>query len=69
MVPVQVLDVAGLVPGAYRGRGHGNAFLNDLCGADVLIHVIDASGATDAGGNAITSEEAGAAVKALLRLY
>jgi len=39
------------VPGAYQGRGHGNAFLNDLCGADVLIHVVDASGGTDKGGN------------------
>lgn len=25
----------------------GNAFLNDLCDADVLIHVIDASGCSD----------------------
>lgn len=38
-VPVVVKDVAGLVPGAYAGRGRGNAFLNDLCDADVLIHV------------------------------
>lgn len=36
---VGVQDVAGLVPGAYEGRGRGNAFLNDLCDADVLIHV------------------------------
>ena len=35
-------DVAGLVPGAYQGRGRGNAFLNDLTDADVLIHVVDA---------------------------
>ena len=34
-------DVAGLVPGAYQGRGRGNAFLNDLTDADVLIHVVD----------------------------
>jgi ribosome-binding ATPase YchF (GTP1/OBG family) len=39
-------DVAGLVPGAYKGRGRGNAFLNDLCDADVLVHVVDASGST-----------------------
>ncbi|EKX47881.1 hypothetical protein GUITHDRAFT_42659, partial [Guillardia theta CCMP2712] len=51
LLPIQVIDVAGLVPGAYQGRGHGNAFLNDLCGADVLIHVVDASGGTDKGGN------------------
>ena len=53
MLPVQVLDVAGLVPGAYRGRGRGNAFLNDLCQADVLIHVLDASGMSDPGGNEV----------------
>ena len=46
-VPVKILDVAGLVPGASEGRGRGNAFLGDLCGAHVLIHVIDASGTTN----------------------
>ncbi|KAJ9466829.1 putative GTP-binding protein [Diplonema papillatum] len=45
-----VRDVAGLVPGAYQGRGKGNKFLNDLNDADVLIHVVDASGLTDANG-------------------
>jgi ribosome-binding ATPase YchF (GTP1/OBG family)/predicted esterase len=60
LLPLHVLDVAGLVPGAYKGRGHGNAFLNDLCSADVLVHVVDASGATDAGGNLIVLEATGA---------
>lgn len=46
-IPVLVKDVAGLVPGAHAGRGRGNAFLNDLCDADVLVHVVDASGRTD----------------------
>lgn len=45
--PLLVKDVAGLVPGAYLGRGRGNAFLNDLCDADSLIHVVDASGRSD----------------------
>ncbi|EGD77538.1 hypothetical protein PTSG_12765 [Salpingoeca rosetta] len=49
-VPVIIKDVAGLVPGAYKGRGKGNAFLNDLCDADVLIHVVDASGMSDENG-------------------
>ena len=35
------------MPGAYLGRGRGNAFLNDLCDADSLIHVVDASGRSD----------------------
>jgi hypothetical protein len=49
-VPVVVKDVAGLVPGAYQGKGRGNAFLNDLVNCDVLIHVVDASGQTTASG-------------------
>eukprot|EP00050_Salpingoeca_kvevrii_P008859 m.305525 g.305525 ORF g.305525 m.305525 type:complete len:606 (-) comp17941_c0_seq1:1993-3810(-) len=52
-LPVILKDVAGLVPGAYQGRGRGNAFLNDLCDADVLIHVVDAAGSTDKSGVAI----------------
>jgi len=43
-VPVQIIDVAGLVPGAHEGKGMGNQFLNDLSQADVLIHVVDISG-------------------------
>ncbi|MBS3172351.1 redox-regulated ATPase YchF [Candidatus Woesearchaeota archaeon] len=46
-VPVELLDVAGLVPGAYQGKGMGNQFLNDLNQADALIHVIDVSGGTN----------------------
>ena len=42
-IPVDLLDVAGLVPGAYKGLGCGNQFLDDLNRADVLIHIIDAS--------------------------
>ncbi|KAJ2523336.1 hypothetical protein H4217_000128 [Coemansia sp. RSA 1939] len=49
-VPVRLLDVAGLVPGASEGRGLGNKFLDDLRQADVLIHVVDASGTTDDNG-------------------
>jgi hypothetical protein len=45
--PLLVKDVAGLVPGAYLGRGRGNAFLHDLLDADSLIHVVDASGRSD----------------------
>ncbi|CAK9056824.1 Uncharacterized GTP-binding protein YGR210C [Durusdinium trenchii] len=48
--PLLVKDVAGLVPGAYLGYGRGNAFLNDLLDADSLVHVVDASGRSDAEG-------------------
>lgn len=54
-VPVEIVDVAGLVPGAHQGRGLGNQFLNDLSRADVLIHVVDASGGTDAEGNTVAA--------------
>lgn len=50
-VPVQIVDVAGLVPGAHEGKGMGNKFLSDLARADALLHVVDATGATDAEGN------------------
>lgn len=49
-VPIELWDVAGLVPGAWQGRGLGNKFLDDLRQADVLIHVIDASGRYDSEG-------------------
>ena len=49
-----VKDVAGLVKGAYQGRGRGNRFLDDLCSADVLVHVLDGSGDTDDEGNSGT---------------
>lgn len=52
-VPVELLDVAGLVPGAHLGKGMGNQFLDDLNQADCLIHVIDISGTTNEKGELI----------------
>ncbi len=52
-VPVALVDVAGLVPGASEGRGRGNAFLADLAGCDALIQVVDGAAATDVEGNPI----------------
>lgn len=46
-VPIQMIDVAGLVPGAHEGKGLGNQFLTDLSQADALIHIIDISGSTN----------------------
>ncbi|KAK4985374.1 hypothetical protein LTR66_008196 [Elasticomyces elasticus] len=51
-VPIELLDVAGLVPGAHLGKGLGNRFLDDLRHADALVHVVDVSGCTDAEGKA-----------------
>ncbi len=52
-VPVQLIDVAGLVPGAHEGKGMGNQFLDDLRQADVLIHVVDVSGSTNEKGEPV----------------
>jgi len=52
-VPVKAIDVAGLVPDAHKGKGLGNKFLDDLRQAEVLIHIIDASGGTDLEGNPV----------------
>lgn len=46
-IPVRIMDVAGLVPGAHEGKGLGNQFLDDLRQASALIHVLDTSGKTD----------------------
>tara|TARA_B100000900_G_scaffold171809_1_gene146017 strand:- start:4781 stop:6076 length:1296 start_codon:yes stop_codon:yes gene_type:complete len=53
LVPVTLVDVAGLVPGAHEGRGRGNQFLSDLAQCDALIQVIDISGSTDIEGNPV----------------
>ncbi|MGC8478796.1 MAG: redox-regulated ATPase YchF [Candidatus Micrarchaeia archaeon] len=50
-IPINIVDVAGLVEGAHEGRGMGNKFLNDLSTADAFILVVDGSGKTDAEGN------------------
>ncbi len=52
-VPVELMDVAGLVPGAHEGLGMGNQFLDDLRQADVLIHVIDVSGSVNEKGEPV----------------
>ncbi len=52
-IPVKIIDVAGLVPGAHLGKGRGNQFLDDLREADILIHVVDSSGRTDEQGKEI----------------
>ena len=50
-VPIEAIDVAGLVPDACKGRGLGNKFLDDLRQAHALIHIVDASGSADEEGN------------------
>jgi len=52
-IPVKVIDTAGLVPDAWKGRGLGNRFLDKISKADILVHVIDASGSTDKEGRPV----------------
>lgn len=54
-VPIEILDVAGLVPDAHKGVGMGNKFMDDLRQADALIHVVDASGGTNEKGEEVPS--------------
>ncbi len=52
-IPVKLIDVAGLVPGAHEGKGLGNQFLDDARQAEVLIHVVDIAGTTDIQGHSV----------------
>jgi len=53
LIPVELIDCAGLVPGAWQGRGLGNQFLDEIRKADALIHIVDAAGATDSEGKIV----------------
>jgi len=55
LIPVKLIDVAGLVSGASSGRGLGNQFLEDIMQADAIVHVVDASGSTDLEGQKTAS--------------
>jgi len=53
LIPVDLIDTPGLIPGAHVGRGLGNQFLDEVRRADALIVVADASGATDLNGQPV----------------
>jgi ribosome-binding ATPase len=53
LIPVKLVDVAGLVSGASANRGLGNQFLDEIRQADALIQVVDASGSTDEEGRKV----------------
>lgn len=52
-IPIKLIDVAGLVPGAHEGKGLGNQFLDDARQAEILIHVVDIAGTTDIQGHPV----------------
>ncbi len=47
LIPVELIDIAGIVPGAWEGKGLGNQFLDEIRRADALVHIVDSSGGTD----------------------
>ena len=49
-IPVEIIDLPGLIKGAWAGRGLGTQFLNVVSQADALLHVVDASGSIDPDG-------------------
>jgi ribosome-binding ATPase YchF (GTP1/OBG family) len=53
LIPIELIDCAGLVPDSWRGKGLGNYFLDEIRRADALIHIIDAAGATDVEGRPV----------------
>ncbi len=46
-IPIEIIDLPGLIKGAWAGRGLGTQFLNVVAQADALLHVVDASGSID----------------------
>jgi ribosome-binding ATPase YchF (GTP1/OBG family) len=42
-VPVEIIDVPGLIEGASEGKGMGNEFLDNIRDANALIHIFDLS--------------------------
>ena len=49
-IPIEIIDLPGLIKGAFEGKGLGTQFLNVVSQADALLHVVDASGGIDAEG-------------------
>lgn len=46
-IPIELVDLPGLIVGASEGKGLGNQFLSVASQSDALIHVVDASGSID----------------------
>ncbi len=57
-IPIEIIDLPGLIKGAWTGKGLGNQFLSVAAQSDALLHIVDASGGIDAEGR-ITEPGAG----------
>jgi hypothetical protein len=49
-IPIELVDLPGLIKGAWEGKGLGNQFLTIAAQSDALLHIVDASGSIDASG-------------------
>ena len=49
-IPIELVDLPGLIKGAWEGKGLGNQFLSVAAQSDVLLHIVDASGSIDSSG-------------------
>ncbi len=49
-IPIELIDLPGLIKDAWKGKGLGNQFLSIAAQSDVLLHVVDASGGIDSSG-------------------
>lgn len=49
-IPVELVDLPGLIKGAWKGKGLGNQFLSIAAQSDALLHIVDVSGGIDASG-------------------
>lgn len=52
-IPIELMDLPGLIRGAWTGRGLGNQFLQAAAMADALLHMVDASGSIDEDGEIV----------------
>ena len=49
-IPIELIDLPGLIKDAWKGKGLGNQFLSIASQSDALLHVVDASGGIDSSG-------------------
>lgn len=49
-IPIELIDLPGLIKDAWKGKGLGNQFLSIAAQSDALLHVVDASGGIDSTG-------------------
>ena len=49
-IPIELIDLPGLIKDAWKGKGLGNQFLSVAAQSDVLLHVVDVSGGIDTTG-------------------